>query len=364
MSLEFSFTGRRGPFLFMADGRLGKETTGVFGPSGAGKTMLLHLIAGIDTPDDGYLRVNGEWLYNRELGIQVPQQKRGIGVVFQEGRLFPHMDVRGNLRFGERLKRASQRTFRFDEILDLLELEPLLAKRPWQLSGGEAQRVALGRALLSSPRLLLLDEPLAALDRGLKIRILPFLRRIEERLHLPMIHVSHDLGELLQLTGSLVVLQAGKVVAQGAFLDLVQDASVLGLIHDLGLLNVVSLKILDRHPEEGIAELAPLPARDGGEAPTWIGPLPATDPDAPLYAALRPEDIALVRRPVEDISIQNQIKCTIRNIMLFRSRALCLVDAGVPLLVEVTPHAIHELHLATGQELHCLFKAQAINYLE
>ncbi|MDJ0839995.1 MAG: molybdenum ABC transporter ATP-binding protein [Acidobacteriota bacterium] len=355
MNLDFAFRSTDADQDFDIAGRFTAPVTGIFGPSGAGKTTLLHLLAGIRKPQAGHLFLNDRALYQDQAGVYVPAHRRNMAVVFQDGRLFPHLSVAGNLDFGYKLAPAKTHHFAREDIIDLLELGPLLNQRPWRLSGGERQRVALGRAVLSSPKLLLLDEPLASLDRGRKNQILPFLRRIHEATGIPMIYISHDLTELLQLTDTLMVLDRGRAIGYGRFLDLVKQQEVLDLVHDLGLINVVSASVLDNKPREGIARLKPVE----GDV-IWTGP----DVERKtVYTSLRPEDIALVKKPVPDISIQNQIPGIIRHVMISRHKALCIVDTGVDLLVEVTPHAVNELGLAAGQKTTCLFKAQALKYL-
>ena len=213
--IKLDLSLRRGGFTTTVATEFPSGVTGIFGPSGSGKTTLLHLIAGLLVPDRGRIEVDSEVLVDRAAGIIVPPHRRRIGLVFQHGWLFPHYSVEGNLRYGERLLSPATRRFTFDRIVDLLRLRPLLARRPGQLSGGERQRVALGRALLASPRLLLCDEPLSSLDRGLKQDILPFLAQLHGELGIPMLYVSHDLGEILRLTERVLVLDAGAVVVHG-----------------------------------------------------------------------------------------------------------------------------------------------------
>jgi len=366
MTVSFRFTCNRKAFQLQIAASLNTQVTGVFGPSGAGKSTLLHLIAGIEKPDHGELTLNGQVLMNDR--IHVPVHQRKMGVVFQDGRLFPHLTVTQNLRYG------MAGDFSFQEIVSLLELESLLTKRPIALSGGERQRVALGRALLRSPDLLLLDEPMAALDRGLKRQILPFLRRVKQETQIPMIHVSHDLGEILQLTDQLLVLRDGKAVGQGSFLELVRNQEVRELFHDLGLLNVLPLTVASHKEEEGITLFHP----EGQEQETWVGPQHPSPPGSKIFTALRPEDIALVDRPVSNISIRNQIPGVIEDLIISDHKALCILNTGpkslgetsertrpgVKLLAELTPNAIHGMGLEKGQEIWCMFKAHALNYLD
>lgn len=183
--------------------------TGLFGPSGAGKSTLLSIIAGLVQADAGEIAIDGEYLFSSKKNINSPMHQRRIGLVFQESRLFPHYTVLDNLNYGFKLLDKQHQQFSIEKIVALLEIGHLLGQRPHQLSGGEKQRVAIGRALLSSPRLLLLDEPLASLDARLKAQILPFLKKITEEIKIPMIYVSHSIEEIQQLTQHIVVMESG-----------------------------------------------------------------------------------------------------------------------------------------------------------
>ena len=360
MRLSFQFELQRQALAMSFQGQSDAQITGIFGPSGAGKTTLLHMIAGIQKAERGYLQFDGHTLFDSKSRLHVPAHARRMGVVFQESRLFPHKTILENLEYGLNLTPVPERRFKTPAIVDLLELGQLLTKRPAQLSGGERQRVALGRAILSSPSLLLLDEPLASLDRGLKRQILPFLRRVKDEIGLPILYVSHDLQELLQLTDQLMIINRGTITAQGAFLDLVIQPEVLSLVHDLGLLNVIPLQIQTHLKNEGCTHFQ----LTGKQGPVWVGPLRKTPVGATTYAVLRPEDIALVRQTVPDISIRNQIQGVIETIVISDHKALCIVDVGIRLLVELTPNAVHGLDLKKGQSIWCLFKSQALSFLE
>jgi molybdate transport system ATP-binding protein len=194
--LQLDFTFRRGSFELRAHASLSAPVTGICGPSGAGKSTLLALLAGLLRPQHGTIRFDTELLDDAAQGSWVPPWHRRFGLVYQDDLLFPHLSVQGNLRYGLRRLPAAARRLTLESVETLLELEPLRRRRPAQLSGGERQRVALGRALLYSPRLLLLDEPLSSLDERLKQQILPFLRRIKEEVRIPMIYVSHDRREV------------------------------------------------------------------------------------------------------------------------------------------------------------------------
>jgi molybdate transport system ATP-binding protein len=196
---------------FNSEGRV----TGLFGASGAGKTSLINIIAGLLKPDRGVVTLDGETLDDTAKGVHIPPFRRRIGYVFQDARLFPHLDVRQNLDYGRRMNRLAEDPAQFKRVIDLLDIGALLQRRPGQLSGGERQRVAFGRALLSKPRLLLLDEPLGALDEGRKLEILPYLVRLRDEAGIPMVYVSHDAAELRQLATQIVMLRGGRITAFG-----------------------------------------------------------------------------------------------------------------------------------------------------
>ena len=201
-SIEASFT---------SEGRV----TGLFGASGAGKTSLINMIAGLLKPDRGFIAIDNETLDDTATRVHVPPFRRRIGYVFQDARLFPHLDVSQNLDYGRRMNGLARDPASEARITDLLDIGGLKDRRPGQLSGGERQRVALGRALLSKPRLLLLDEPLGSLDEGRKVEILPYLVRLRDEAGIPMVYVSHDAAELRQLATQIVMLRHGRVTALG-----------------------------------------------------------------------------------------------------------------------------------------------------
>jgi molybdate transport system ATP-binding protein len=205
-----------------------RGVTALFGPSGAGKTSVVNMIAGLLTPDRGAVAIDGAVLFDAAHGIDVPPHRRRIGYVFQEGRLFPHLSVRQNLDYGRRMSGRPREASEFDRIVALLDIGHLLGRRPRMLSGGERQRVAVGRALLMSPRLLLLDEPLASLDAAHKREILPYLVRLRDDAGIPMVYVSHTVAEVRRIATTVVQLDAGKVVAAGG-LELIKDADIDGL---------------------------------------------------------------------------------------------------------------------------------------
>jgi molybdate transport system ATP-binding protein len=206
---------RLGEFVVAARFESAAGVTAVFGPSGSGKTTLVNMIAGLVAPDRGRIALDGSVLFDSASRTNVPPHRRRLGYVFQEGRLFLHLTVAANLDYGRRMQGLTRDPAEMQRIVDLLDIGRLLARRPGRLSGGERQRVAVGRALLARPRLLLLDEPLASLDAARKREILPYLERLRDETHVPMVYVSHHPGELRRIATSVVRLESGRVTAMG-----------------------------------------------------------------------------------------------------------------------------------------------------
>ena len=230
--LRVQIRKRRGNFLL--DANFSAPTPGVtalFGRSGCGKSTLISLIAGLLAPDAGHIQLGDDLLFDGERNFAVDAHHRRIGVVFQDARLFPHLSLLGNLRYGaKRVPTGLPQRIGFDDVISLLALEPLLDRRPHQLSGGERQRVALGRALLSQPRLLLLDEPLAALDLARREEVLPYLERLRDALEIPLVYVSHQFDEVLRLATRVVLLDAGRTVADGDIATVSRDPALRAIV--------------------------------------------------------------------------------------------------------------------------------------
>jgi len=196
---------------FASEGRV----TGLFGASGAGKTSLINMIAGLLRPDRGIIAIDDETLDDTSARTHVAVHRRRIGYVFQDARLFPHLDVRENLDYGRRMNHLAEDAAQWRRVTELLDIGELLDRRPGKLSGGERQRVALGRALLSQPRLLLMDEPLGSLDEERKEEILPYLVRLRDEAGIPMVYVSHDSSEMRKLATQIAIIRRGRVIAFG-----------------------------------------------------------------------------------------------------------------------------------------------------
>ena len=226
-------------------------TIAVFGSSGSGKTTLLRCIAGLTRAPSGFLQFDQTVWQDDAHGIFLPVEQRRVGVVFQEARLFPHLTVTQNLKYGMKRSNPSQRRIEFDHVSELLDLETLFQRRVSHLSGGEQQRVAIGRALLTSPQLLLMDEPLASLDRQRKKEILPFLQRLNRELSIPVLYVSHDLHEILQLANSMVLIKEGRVAATGPIQEVFARLDLPGLVESNVVGAILETRIAEHEPQFG-----------------------------------------------------------------------------------------------------------------
>jgi molybdate transport system ATP-binding protein len=338
---------------------------GIFGPSGAGKSTLLHLIAGLLDPDSGRIALDGKSLFDDASRFSLPGHQRRIGLMFQDDRLFPHLSVERNLRYGEKFVPRSERRFDFRSVVGALKLGRLLDRSVHHLSGGERQRIALGRALLCSPRLLMFDEPLSSLDLNLKLEIMPFLREAQEQFPIPMLYVSHDLSELLQLTDELVVLREGRVIDQGRYLTIARNTQVIDAIHHEGLMNVFSAAVADHDERAGISYLSLSPADGaalGGDSivQTLAVPLLRANKGQIVQAVIRPEDISLARSRIEGISIQNQLRGKVVGCTAHGGRAVAEIEAGPRLLAMVSLRTAESMELSAGREIWCLIKSSAI----
>lgn len=330
--------------------------TVLFGPSGSGKSTIINAAAGLLRPDICRIEADGTVLADTSAGIWLTAEKRRAGLVFQDSRLFPHMSVATNLRFG--MRRAPPGPIRFDDVIDLLGIGALLDRRPSALSGGERQRVAIGRALLAQPRLLLMDEPLASLDAARKAEILPWLTRLKTSLKLPVLYVTHALDEAAQLADSIVLVEAGRVVAFGTASEVAARADLpLARRDDAGAL--LLCRVEENDVRRALTRLA------GGGATFWVPLL-----DLPVGSDCRirvpAREVILAGRPPDAISLHNIVAGTVRRIAEDTARRSVVVEIGLPqggLLSRVTPDAVVRLGLSPGSPVLALIKSTSIEVL-
>ncbi len=328
--------------------------TALFGRSGTGKTSIVNALAGLLRPDRGRISIGSEILFDSQRGIDLPPARRGLGYVFQEGRLFPHYSVRGNLLYGRR-HAASNKGPGFDAVVDLLGIKDLLERRPGDLSGGEKQRVAIGRALLASPRLLLMDEPLAALDAPRKDEILPFIERLRDELKLPVFYVSHEMEEIMRLADLLVLLDAGKVAAVGAIEDLTSRLDLWPLTGRYEAGSVIRTVLRGHDATYGLSELA----FPGGRLRVTKIELPL---GTPIRVRIRARDVVLATEKPQHLSIRNAFAGSVVEVAPGRGPQIDLqLDIGtaqqpVLLLARITLRAFQELQLAPGKPVFALVK--------
>lgn len=356
MDLKIDISVKQGDFVLDVDMHLTQSAVGVFGHSGSGKSTLLRCLTGLTKPDCGRIELNGDVLFDQVRRVWVPPHKRRIGMVFQDARLFPHWSVERNLHAGHQFLAPEDKPYSARQVVDLLQIEPLLKRSVSLLSGGEKQRVALARALLSYPRLLLMDEPVSGLDAVLKQQILPFLNAVHRELDVPCLLVSHDLTEILQLTDELVLLEAGALKGQGALLALAKNPKTLHLLRGAGLMNVLPMIPVDHCARGGTSSLIPC-TTSGNAAIIRTDAVVDLRQREPILFGISPSEISLALHPVEGISLQNQISGRVSHLVKTPARSLCIVDVGCPLMVEVVAQAVRELGLKPGVDIWCLFKA-------
>jgi molybdate transport system ATP-binding protein len=341
-SLDLAFKGGRG-------------VTALFGRSGAGKTTVVNAIAGLLTPDKGQISLDKRTLFDSTSNTNLPAQQRRIGYVFQDGRLFPHLTVQQNLMFGTRYSQNPATAQEASAISTLLGITSLLTRKPHALSGGEQQRVALGRALLSKPDLLLMDEPLAALDAQRKDDILPYLEQLRDSANSPpILYVSHSIHEIARLADDIVVLQNGAVKAQGPIFDVLSDPAHIQLfgVQDAG---AVVLAKLEAQRDDGLSTLS-----------ISAGQLTLPKIDAALGTQLRlrvrAQDVILSKTKPKGLSARNILPATITDIKMGDGpgAAVGLMAGTDHLLARITQNAVQDLGLQQGQKVYAILKATSI----
>lgn len=324
--------------------------TAVFGVSGAGKTSLINAISGLTKPQKGRIVLNNRVLNDTEKKICLSPDKRRVGYVFQDARLFPHYKVRGNLRYGMAKSMAGQ----FDKLVSLLGIEGLLDRLPGGLSGGEKQRVAIGRALLTAPELLLLDEPLASLDIPRKRELLPYLQRLAREINIPMLYVSHSLDEILHLADKVLVLEEGNVKAFGNLEDVWGSSVMHPWLPKEQQSSILKVTVLEHHPHYAMSALAL------GDQHIWVNKL-----DRPLQSPVRirvqASDVSLVLQPPVQTSIRNVLRAKV--VQCFDDNGQVEVQlevGGRTLWARISPWARDDLAVKPGQWLYAQIKSVSI----
>lgn len=353
--LDVRLHHRLGGFILDTAFTAGPGVTALFGRSGAGKTTVVNAIAGLLRPDSGRIALDGEVLLDTDARRWVPPHRRRVGYVFQEARLFPHLTVRRNLAFGRFVAGRRGDAREFDRVVELLGIAPLLDRRPRHLSGGERQRVAIGRALLAEPRLLLLDEPLASLDRQRRAEILPFLERLRDQGGIPMVLVTHEMKEVTRLAATLVLMVDGRAVAAGPVSELTARPDLNRWLggYDAGVL---------------------LPARVAGRDAAWAltllrtpaGTLTVPGVELPLgtetRVRIRARDVLLSLAPPDGLSVRNALPGVVAAIDRTDAATVqvTLDCAGHPVAAGLTAKAAAELGLTPGRQVWAVIKAVAV----
>ncbi|MFZ0098872.1 MAG: molybdenum ABC transporter ATP-binding protein [Gemmobacter sp.] len=354
MTLEVQLAHDFGGFALDAEFAAPDGVTVLFGRSGSGKTSVVNAVAGILRPDRGKVTAQGIALTDTARGLHLPPFRRRIGYVFQEPRLFPHLTVAQNLGFGRWFAPRDAAGASPERIIALLGLEHLLARRPHGLSGGEKQRVAIGRAILSKPRLLLMDEPLAALDAARRDEILPYLERLREELGLPILYVSHSAVEVARLATTLVLIEGGRVRKAGPAAQLMADPA-LAPAFGLRELGAIIRAQVAAHEADGLTRLI-TPA-----GALWV-PHVEAPPGTHLRLRVPASDVTLALTRPEGVSALNILPARITAIRRGDGPgALVQLDCGGELLLaRVTQRSVESMRLAPGMDLHVMLKALSV----
>ena len=350
MKLHIDVEKKMGDFSLQVNADISGERVGIFGQSGSGKSTLVHLVSGMLQPDSGEIFLDGDCLFSSRKGIDLSPEKRRIALVFQHAMLFPHLSVKTNLFYGYKRCRAENKRIRPEALIDLLKLQPLLERRIKHLSGGEKQRVALGRAVLANPRLLIMDEPLAALDDTLRFQIIPYLVSAGEEFKVPYLFISHSLTEMQLMTETVLVVDKGRVVEETTPEQLARQRMAQS---QNGYLNFLRLT-------------APL-LQNGLFAYPWgENTLFISDGKANTESMfeLSSREIILFKRHPEAISARNLLDCTVTEMFDSDGRVgIVLATHGEKLIAEIVRPAAEELNITTGSTLFAAIKASSFRKL-
>jgi molybdate transport system ATP-binding protein len=356
MALIVDVIRRLGSFAlearFASEGKL----TAFFGPSGSGKTSLLNIIAGIAHPDQGSIVLNGRTLVDTSRGIFVPKHRRRFGYVFQEARLFPHLTVRQNLLYGQWFTPHPERTIGVEQVLHLLNIQHLLDRRPGALSGGEKQRIAIGRALLTSPHLLLMDEPLASLDESLKEEILPFIERLRDEAQVPIVYVSHSLSEVARLATTVVLIKDGRVVGVGPPTEVLgrREMQTADPTADAGAL--IEATVSGHDDAFGLTTIR-------CKAGTLYAPQLSLPVGVPIRLRIRARDVMIATSRPDTLSALNVLPGRVTGVERMGDglAEITLDCSGIRLTARLTLKSIDSLSLTPGRDLYAVIKAVSLD---
>jgi len=355
MTISVEILERLGDFQldarFVSAGRL----TALFGPSGSGKSSVINFIAGLIKASDGKVTVDGRVLFDSDKRISIPKHKRRIGYVFQEARLFPHLSVRQNLAYGRWFAPAEDRSTDSKDVIALLGLEQILDRMPNLLSGGEKQRVAIGRALLSSPKLLLMDEPLASLDQARKSEIMPYIERLRDETKVPIIYVSHSVAEVARLATEIVVMSNGMVIASGSTEEILQRSDLMPVEEQGEAGSVLEMAVVSFDEKFGITLLRSaageirIPGRFANTGKT-------------IRLRVRARDVMIADQRLKGLSALNQLEGKIAGINRQGPIADVKIDcAGTSIMSRITYQSSQNLKLAVGMPIIAIVKTASID---
>ena len=329
--------------------------TSLFGPSGSGKTSVLSAIAGFLRPQSGYVRLGDRTVLDAAGKVYLPPERRRLGVVFQDHLLFPHLTVEANLRYGRHHRRSRQRPIELSRVVEVLEIGGLLTRYPANLSGGEQQRVALGRALLSGPELLMMDEPLASLDARLKARVLAYLQRVVAEWNIPTLFVSHSQSDVRRVADWVVILEEGRVVTSATPDVALSQPEPLGWKNSTGPVNLLRLEEVQSCDDHATARI--------GDQLLYLPPV-ENSAASPMFVEFSPTDVTLSRHDVAGVSARNHLQGRVCQVVPLRREVFVAIDIGQVIWAEVTPEAVAELGLELGTQVVCLLKAHSLRVVD
>ncbi|UZD91543.1 molybdenum ABC transporter ATP-binding protein [Cognatishimia activa] len=351
MTLSVSISSNLDQFALEVDFQAPRGVTAIFGASGSGKTTIINAIAGLHRPDRGQISFDDDVFFSSDKEVDLPVSKRRLGYVFQDHRLFPHMTVVANLKFARRARKLGRQDGQFDRIIDLLGLSNVLERYPVDLSGGEKQRVAIGRALLSDPKVLLLDEPLASLDQTRRLEILPYLERLRDTTQLPILYVSHSVSEVARLANHVVLLDRGQQGKTGTVSEVFSDPQSAQYVAQSDLGAVLFARFVKVH-DDGVSELM----TSGGGRLFVNQQLPKSDHK--VRVRIKAQDVMLSLSQPEGISALNSLQGHISDIQSSATGGVLVqIECGEDfILSRITERSRRQLCLEVGQEIFAILK--------